>query len=424
MQTEDPEAYAKAVVGVAMNQMDSLGRQGVGNYQILRQEQTRQATNRIAATGYLQPVAESIYFVYNVFAYTVKEHEDVLDYVFAYRYDASNDKMDFKKFSTQYIPREYMYFATGTSPIPSNVIQSQGTGHLRQPRAASQQLVKTGVADLNQLVKAIVDSELQGHLSENRMVTTERQVSDGELTKVAQQLSSQGVMVAQLVGQTRAENFRALNMIQHFGNQSRDAQWMLVDRLTAKMAEMQESHESALTAAYTTFVAATERQNAQNLERERRMHAAHTQASAVASNASAAVQSQLVAQISRASDQANQRAREAEQQNAQTITALNTTLRNVMAPRSQPRESVSRSPAPQRRVTKTEPTVKPGAAPSPRRGPAPPLLSFQVTEPGGRAEGLPMPPLERMVTGAVGTGGMGVALLAGAAVVAIAVANS
>ena len=57
-------------------------------------------------------------------------------------------------------------------------------------------------------------------------------------------------------------------------------------------------------------------------------------------------------------------------------------------------------------------------------GPPPPLLSFQVTEPGGRAEGLPMPPLERMVTGAVGTGGMGVALLAGAAVVAIAVANS
>ena len=136
-----------------------------------------------------------------MFAYTVKEREDVFEYVFAYRYDAKTDKMDFKKFSKQYIPSAYLYFATGTSPIPSNVIQSQGTAHLRQPRAASQQLVKTGGVDLQQLVKAIVDSELQGHLSENRMVTTERQVSDGELTKVAQQLSSQGVMVAQLVGQ-------------------------------------------------------------------------------------------------------------------------------------------------------------------------------------------------------------------------------
>ena len=335
----------------------------------------------------------------------------------------------------------------GDNPLPSFVARSQTTAHGRLPRAEAQASLVSGHSDMLRIMQAVASSEIQAHVAENQRALVEvsaedRMVTDNEINKVAQQLDAQGVQISALVTQGRADVYAALNMASHFQRQSQVQQFQLMDRVQNQLAVIQKDQTSALVQVANTFMGGLQQASKSAADERAHMLQVTTHATEMAAGRAAAQQQLLLSHVGKAQDHAHQVASQAAATHGETTKALTSALANVVTRPVQSKSVVVRPTSnpkaarfaggPGSRML----TARPVEAMSPREvvgliGPARPagdpvplqVLARDVFTGSG---GSPPPRREGMaatIQDSAG-GGMGLALVAGAAVVALAFANS
>ena len=365
-------------------------------------------------------------------------------FIFAHRF--VQGRRDSLKIPNSDVPGKYVYIAGGDLPLPASVCQSQATAHGAANRQSARAAARSGLSDTLRIAKSIADAEVEmrgpsagggqlvGVNQENRIITME------EVNKMAQQLNSQQVTVSELVNTSRMELYSRLDMASRFSQQSMDNQLRLVGHVINQLAVIQKDQSSAM--VHVGALHAQERATHDARERDERMrlaalHASTQQAIEGSRGAQAGALHNLLSQsIDRAADASAQRERTSREQSAAQTDALTNVVSTLARVKPEPTASAERpdtssralvsahAPRPARFAGGTgQRLLGEGGASRPRevRLPDSPRTASYLA---GQREHTRSPPLERVAGVAAPSGGMGLALVAGAAVVAFAVANS
>ncbi len=146
---------------------------------------------------------------------------------------------------------EYLYHPAGKAPIPSNIVRHAQPPNLRKPKAVVMREQKSGQAAVQTAVSMAVSMARQNAFERGQdamaLVPYEsRTVTELAMLKVAQQLNNQGARADDMMREGRMQLFQQMQMQQHFGRQSRDAQNGIMNGIIGFVASMQDKESHAM----------------------------------------------------------------------------------------------------------------------------------------------------------------------------------
>jgi len=305
-----------------------------------------------------------------------------------------------------------LYYASGDRPLPPNIAQAEATAHGKTNRRTTVHELQSGMADMARIGTAIAEAEISSRATEYQgalvpISPESRQVTETEITRVAQQVNQQGIQIAEIMQQTQSAAFNLLGMAERFGRRSQEDRMVLMQRVMNELSRIQKGQHDPMVEVYEemlehanlerakmALLAAKERQIAEGRNAEERQRMAN----------------QLQDSHERESEMAHAAMEGIHNAGARANEGLRHVVNSLIDQHTQPHHRPLWPERPSERVrplgqTKDAEMQDPRAETSlPPEDPEP-EGTITITVPGGG-------------------GGMGMLLLAGAALVAVAFANS